>query len=270
MLKTVFDVPKMDCPSEERLIRMALDKTDAVRKLEFDLSKRRLTILHEGSATNLLTLLQPLGFGASIQTSEELGEIEEILSSEQQEGENPAESRVLKVLLAINATMFVAEIVAGWLAESTGLLSDSLDMFADAVVYGLSLYAVGKAASMKRRAARLSGYLQLVLALGAFSEVLRRFILGSEPEAVTMIGTATLALIANVSCLVLLARHRHGEVHMKASWIFSTNDVIANAGVIAAGILVRATSSHLPDLIIGAIIAGVVLLGATRILKLSR
>lgn len=269
MLKTIFEVPKMDCPSEERLIRMAFEKTDAIRKLEFDLNGRRLTVFHEGTPANLLTLLQPLGFGASVQKTEEIGEIEEILNGPD-EGKNPDESRALKMLLAINAAMFGVELVIGWLAESTGLLSDSLDMFADAVVYGLSLYVVGKTASMKKGAARISGYLQLVLALGAFSEVIRRFILGSEPEAFAMIGTAAVALIANVSCLFLLTRHRHGEVHMKASWIFSTNDVIANAGVIAAGVLVRMTSSQLPDLIIGAIIATVVLSGAARILRLSR
>lgn len=179
-----------------------------------------------------------------------------------------AEAKTLRWLLAINAAMFFVEIVAGWLAQSTGLLADSLDMFADAAVYGLALYAVGRDTSHQQRAARLSGWLQLVLALGALAEVMRRAWFGSAPEPVPMMGIALLALAANVACVALLARHREGGVHMKASWIFSTNDVLANLGVIVAGALVAWTGSNLPDLVIGTLIALLVLNGARRILRL--
>lgn len=83
-------------------------------------------------------------------------------------------------------------------------------------------------------------------------------------------GIAALALAANALCLFLLSKHRHGEVHMKASWIFSTNDVIANMGVILAGALVWAFKANWPDLIVGLIIAAIVLRGGIRILGLSR
>ena len=164
--------------------------------------------------------------------------------------------------------MFVAEQAAGWIASSAGLLADSLDMLADAFVYGIALYAVGRAKALKRRAAHISGWLQLALALGAFAEVLRRFVFGSEPEPGYMMVVALAALVANVACLALIARHREGGVHMKASWIFSTNDVIANVGVIVAGALVAWTGSRFPDLAIGAVIALVVVSGAVRILRL--
>jgi len=178
------------------------------------------------------------------------------------------ESGTLRVLLALNAAMFVVELGAGWLAQSTGLLADSLDMLADAVVYGLALRAAGRAPARKLSAAHASGWLQLALALGAFLEVARRAALGSEPEPPTMIGVSALALAANVACLALIHRHRHRGAHMRASYIFSANDVLANLGVIAAGALVAATGSHLPDLVIGAAIAGLVLRGALRILRL--
>jgi Co/Zn/Cd efflux system component len=178
------------------------------------------------------------------------------------------EGGTLRVLLALNAAMFAVEGVAGWLAQSTGLLADSLDMLADAAVYGLALYAVGREPSLKRRAAHLSGWLQLALALGAFAEVARRAVHGSEPEPPAMVGVSLVALAANVTCLVLVHRHRHRGAHMEASYIFSANDVLANLGVIAAGGLVYATGSPLPDLVIGAAIAGLVLRGAVRILRL--
>ncbi len=178
------------------------------------------------------------------------------------------EAGTLRVLLALNAAMFAVEVVAGWLAQSTGLLADSLDMLADAAVYGLALHAVGRPPGLKLRAAHASGWLQLALACGAFAEVARRALRGSAPEPPTMIGVSLVALAANVTCLVLIHRHRHRGAHMEASYIFSTNDVLANLGVIAAGALVAWTGSPVPDLVIGAAIAGLVLRGAVRILKL--
>lgn len=85
---------------------------------------------------------------------------------------------------------------------------------------GIALYAVGRSKHLKRRAAHVSGWLQIALAVGAFSEVIRRFVFGSEPEPGYMIVIALAALAANVSCMALIARHREGAVHMKASWIF--------------------------------------------------
>lgn len=178
-----------------------------------------------------------------------------------------AEARTLRWLLAINAVMFFVELGAGWLAQSTGLIADSLDMFADATVYGLALYAVGHA-GRQLGAARLSGWLQLLLALGALAEVLRRWLTGSAPEPLPMMGIALLALAANLACMAMLAKHRGGGAHMKASWIFSTNDVLANLGVILAGALVAWTGSNLPDLVIGTLIGLLVLNGARRILML--
>lgn len=263
LIKTVFAIPKMDCLAEERLIRMDLEQAEGVIRLDFDLATRQLTVLHDTPPESILAHLAPLGLNAHlIATGPAMHEATEIPAA--------AEGSTLKLLLVINGAMFLVEIIIGWLAESTGLIADSLDMLADAAVYGVSLYAVGKAATVQAWAARLSGYLQLLLVAGALFEVVRRFWMGSDPEPSFMIGIALLALIANVTCLMLIAKHRQGGVHMRASWIFSTNDVIANVGVIVAGLLVLWTQSALPDLVVGAIIATVVLTGALRILKLAR
>ncbi len=157
----------------------------------------------------------------------------------------------------------------GLIAQSGGLVAGSLDMFADAAVYGLALYAVGRAASLKTRAAHVAGWLQMALALGALGEVVRRTLIGSEPKSGLMMGVGALALAANVACLVLIAKKRDRGVHIKASNIFSANDVIANIGVIAAGALVAWTGSHYPDLVIGTVIGIIALNGARRILKLT-
>lgn len=170
-------------------------------------------------------------------------------------------------LLLINAVMFLVELAVGWYAESTGLLADSLDMLADAGVYGLSLYAVGKGLQRQSSVAYISGLLQIVLGTGVLLEVLRRFLFGSQPESVLMMGVATLALVANISCLWILSGHRNAGVHMRASWIFSTNDLLANVGVILSGGLVWVFGSRYPDLAVGALISGVIVRAGFNIIK---
>ncbi|MBZ4676233.1 MAG: cation transporter, partial [Anaerophaga sp.] len=152
-----------------------------------------------------------------------------------------------------------------------GLVADSLDMLADALVYGLSLWAVGSTVIRKKKVAKLSGYFQLALALSGLSEVIRRFISFVEvPDFQTMIIVSVLALIANSVCLYLLQRSKSNEAHMKATMIFTSNDIIINTGVIVAGVLVLMTQSKYPDLIIGAIVFLIVVRGAFRILKLGK
>ncbi len=175
------------------------------------------------------------------------------------------EKKTLMTLLIINGVMFLFEFTAGLFADSSALLADSLDMFADATVYAIALYAVGRTVYVKINAARLSGLFQLVLGSGLLIEILRRVILGSEPVSLMMIVIGFLALIANIICLRMIAKHKQGEIHMRASWIFSRNDVIANTGVIAGGFIIYLTGSHWPDLIIGAVIAVIILHGAWQI-----
>jgi len=181
-----------------------------------------------------------------------------------------AQSKVLIILLAINAAMFVFELGLGWYAESTGLIADSLDMLADAIVYGIGLYAIGKAVQHKARAALISGWFQAALAMLIVGDIIRRVLLGSEPVSALMMGVGVVALIANVICLSLIQSHKDGEVHMRASWIFSKNDVIANIGVIFSGGLVWALDSRWPDLLIGSLIALVILRGARHIILDAR
>ncbi|WP_319923120.1 cation transporter [Acinetobacter bereziniae] len=212
--------------------------------------------------------LATLGLGASLQETV-IADPETIKAAESSAVSATQESGTLRVLLGINAIMFVVEMTAGLIAQSTGLIADSLDMFADAAVYGLALYAVGRSAKMQVRAAHLAGVLQLILAIGVLVEVVRRFVFGSEPESLMMMAIAFVALIANTSCLLLISKHREGGAHMKASWIFSANDVVINLGVITAGALVAWTGSNYPDLIIGTIVGVIVLNGARRILALK-
>ncbi len=250
------------------MIRLALNGFEEIRALSFDLSNRRLKVVHDGEVEPITAKLKTLGLGASLQETV-AADPETIKAAESSAASATQESGTLRWLLGINALLFVVEMTAGLIAQSTGLIGESLDNFADAAVYGLALYAVGHSVKMQVRAAHLAGVLQLILAVGVLVEVVRRFVFGSEPESLMMMAIASVALIANTGCLLLISKHREGGAHMKASWIFSANDVVINMGVIAAGALVAWTGSNYPDLIIGTIAGIIVLNGARRILALK-
>lgn len=253
----------MDCPSEEQMIRMKLDGLEGIRKLDFDIANRKLTVLHENDEKLILSELDTLNFDTSILSTE--------MTSERGTEDTGNQKRILWQVLIINFFFFLLEITVGFSIRSMSLVADSLDMLADAFVYSLALLAVGSTVSMKKKVAGISGYLQLILAVTGFVEVIRRLI---EQKHVTdfgyMILISILALIGNAVSLYLLQKSRSKEVHMQASMIFTSNDIIVNLGVIVAGVLVFLTKSGLPDLLLGFLIFVLVTRGAFRILKLSR
>ena len=262
MKRTLFKVSKMDCPSEENLIRMKLGALEDVTELEFDIPKRSLSVFHNGNPDDIEHALASLNLG-ELRIRTEEADPSEISSDSQQR-------LVLWTVLAINLAFFIIEMLTGLVSWSMGLIADSLDMLADSIVYGLSLFAVGGTILLKKRIARTAGYFQIGLAAIGLMEVIRRFIGVAElPDFRTMIFVSALALIANGVCLVLLQRSRSTEAHMKASMIFTSNDIVINLGVIMAGVLVNWTVSNKPDLIVGLIVFGVVMQGAMRILKLG-
>lgn len=175
----------------------------------------------------------------------------------------------LRWLLAINATMFAVELSVGLLATSTALIADALDMLADASVYAISLLAVGARARLQNRAARISGWIQIVLGLGVLVEVSRRFFTDSLPDPQLMLLVGLAALFANLFCLRLIWQYRQGAVHMRASWIFTVNDVLANLGVMLAALLVWWLESRIPDLVVGTLIAAIVIRGGIQIIQES-
>jgi cation diffusion facilitator family transporter len=186
------------------------------------------------------------------------------------EAKDVSERRILMIALALNALMAVVGGVAGWIGQSTGLLADALDMLSDAAAYAIGLAAIGRSARFKANAATASGIALLVLGLGLLLEVVRRIGAGAEPESGWMIATATLSLAVNLTVLRLLAPLKQGEVHLRATWIFTRADVIANVGVIAAGVMVMLLGLPYPDYVIGSLIGLYVVKEAVEILSEAR
>ena len=255
----------MDCSAEEQLVRMKLESLSNVKNLEFDLNNRTLSVIHSEDNDEITKNIDELNLASRLIENKPVAKSKNILDEESNQ------TKLLWTVLIINFAFFVIEMTTGLISKSMGLVADSLDMFADAAVYGLSILAVGKAISKKKLVARLAGYFQFTLAVVGFVEVVRRFI-GFEglPDFQTMIIVSIFALIGNAASLIILQKTKSKEAHMQASMIFTSNDIIVNGGVIAAGILVSLLNSKIPDLIIGAIVFSFVIKGSIRILKLAK
>jgi Co/Zn/Cd efflux system component len=264
MQKTTFNISKMDCASEEQLIRLKLEGLENISSIQFDIPERKIDVYHSGSHESILTALESLQLDSSFTETTTADDVP--LPTD-----TTKERKLLWQVLAINFSFFVLEILTGFLSNSIGLFADSLDMFADSLVYGLALFAVGGTMARKKNIAKASGYFQFILAVFGLIEVIRRFLgYGEIPTFQIMIVVSIFALIGNSISLYLLQKSKNKDAHMQASMIFTSNDVIINIGVIVAGALVFLTDSKFPDLIIGSIIFLIVGRGAYRILQIAK
>ncbi|GJL61436.1 MAG: hypothetical protein NPIRA04_00900 [Nitrospirales bacterium] len=175
--------------------------------------------------------------------------------------------RVFRIVFWVNVLMFFLEATAGLLSYSTALLADSADMLGDAIVYGFSLYVIGRGRKWHARAAILKGMLMAVFGVGVFVQVVLKVLQGLVPVAEVMGVLGTLALLANVCCLLLLWRHRHDDINMRSSWVCSRNDVIGNVGVLFAALGVSLTGSAWPDIVVGLFVAAIFVRSAILVLR---
>ncbi len=178
-----------------------------------------------------------------------------------------AQSRTLKLVLAINILMFGVEFTAGIISGSTALLADSLDMLGDAFVYGFSLYVVTRTDAWKSVSALLKSVIMAVFGLFVLGQAIYKVIYPVTPQFEIIAVMATGALAANAFCLYLLWSHRTDDVNMRSVWLCSRNDIIANLSVMVAAVGVWITDSQWPDLVIGLGIAYLFLASALRVFR---
>lgn len=177
------------------------------------------------------------------------------------------QSATLRIVLGINAVMFVVELVAGMMAGSTALLSDSLDNLGDALTYGLSLYAVSRGLRSKAKVALFKGVLILAAGLFVLCQVAYRIAVPVIPTYETMGAVSLLALLANGTCLALLWKHRAEDINMSSVWECSRNDIASNIAVFVAAGGVWLAHSGWPDVLIGLALALLFLKSAVKVLK---
>jgi len=174
--------------------------------------------------------------------------------------------RVLIVVMFINLAMFVAEFSGGFVARSSALMADSIDMLGDALVYALSLYALHRGARWEAGAAMVKGAIILVFGIAIIAEIADKIVNGVPPSSALMLAFGSMALVANLICLALLWRFRKANVNMSSTFECSRNDVASNIGVLIAAGLVAATGSAWPDITVGGVIALIFLRSAWKVL----
>lgn len=260
MIRSHYHIKDMDCPSELNLIKTKLGSQ--IEGLEADFERRELWLYHQSKTADLSEKLARLQLGSKWLSDEEAKVVPQKHSSERQK---------LIWVLIINFTFFLIELLASYWSGSMGLAADGLDMLADALVYGLSIWALNHSLEKERNVARLAGFFQILLAILAFVELIRRTFFATDiPHYETMIYVSLAALIANAICLIILRQSQSDKVSFKASLIFTSNDVLINIGVVLSAVLVNYFNSAWPDLLIGAAVLILVLLGAKRILALAK
>ena len=179
-------------------------------------------------------------------------------------------SKVLWIVLLINAIMFVVELVSGLRAHSLSLKGDSLDMLGDALVYGGSLYVIYKSSRAQARVALLKGVIMLASAFTVLIKGLYQLHSWAMPTPQTMTQIGILALVANLICLLLLTSHKEDNLNMSSVWLCSRNDIIANSSVLVAALIITVFKSPLPDILVGFFLTAVFTKSSIKVISASR
>jgi Co/Zn/Cd efflux system component len=180
------------------------------------------------------------------------------------------QAATLRVVLFLNAGMFAVEFVAGLLAGSVALLSDSLDMLGDALVYGFSLYVVNRSAVWKARVALSKASVMGLFGAVVLGQLVFKLVHPEVPRFVAMGVVGTLAFVVNGVCFGLLWRHRAEDINMRSVWLCSRNDLIANLSVLFAALAVWQVQSPWPDILVGAFICTIFMRSALAVAREAR
>jgi Co/Zn/Cd efflux system component len=180
---------------------------------------------------------------------------------------SPAYRRALITVALANLAMAVVELGAGVAATSQSLKADALDFLGDGLITGLGIVAIGWSAVARTRAALVQGVFLATLGIGVLGTTAYRVLALGAPDAGTMGVVSMLAFAVNLGCAAILLPHRHGDVNVRAVWLFSRNDALGNAAVFVAAGLVALTGTPWPDLVVAAGIAGLFLHSAAWIVR---
>jgi len=176
----------------------------------------------------------------------------------------------LRIVLGVNAVMFLVIAAAAFYGKSTALLADSLDNLGDALTYGLSLYAVSRGATVKAKVALFKGGLIFLAACAVAAQIIYKHFVPSVPVFEVMGAFSLLGLAANSLCLFLLWRHRNEDINMSSVWECSRNDIASNLSVLVAAGAVWLTGSGWPDILVALGLVWLLMRSAIRVISSAK
>lgn len=267
--RSAYRLPRMDCPTEEAMVRARLDRAPDVTWLHVDLDTRTVVVAHDGDVGALDAALDGLDLGAQRLDGEEAVLATATVPGDGPQAIDPAEQRrALGGALAVNVVGFALEVGFGLRYGSAAVVADGLDMGADVIVYTLALAAIGASVARQRLTATIMGGLMLLLAVGGIGEVAHRALTGTPtPDAAGMAWVSVVALGLNITAMLLVRGVRHGGQHLRSMWVMTNTDVQANLVVLGTAALVALTDAAVPDLVVGTLVFLIVARGALRILR---
>lgn len=183
---------------------------------------------------------------------------------------DPAYRRALWIVVVLNLGFGLLEAAGGFLAHSQALKADSLDFIGDGSISLVGLVALGWTPRARAQVALAQGLFLGALGLGVIAMAIWRALHAVAPEAGLMGGIGVAALAINVSAALVLARFRDGDANVRAIWLFSRNDSLANVAVIVAAALVALLGSAWPDILVAGAIALLFLHSSLSIIRDAR
>ena len=189
------------------------------------------------------------------------------------------QSKRLWIVLGLTAAFMVAEVVGGVLSNSLALLADSGHMLADVGALALSLIAMRMAlhppspdrtfgyVRMEILAALVNGATLLLVSGWIVWEAWGRLGAPQEVDGPLMMAVAGVGLIVNVVGAGLLHSHAHENLNVRGAYLHVLGDLLGSIGAIGAGALILLTGWTPIDAIVSIAIAGLIILGAWRLVK---
>lgn len=269
MTTVTYRVTGMDCPSCVAKIEKAARAAPGVEHAEVSLSAQTmaLSVDDETRLTAVETAVSALGYRLARTRS---GLVDDDLDQPDLSHVTPAYKRALWIVVGLNVVYGVAELIGGFIAQSQAVKADALDFLGDGLISFLGLVAIAWAPRARARAALLQGFFLAMLGVGVLAATIYRALVQQMPEAPLMGALGLVALVINVASVWVLLPHRSGDANMRAVWLFSRNDAIGNAAVVAAALLVAWTDSVWPDLVVAFVVASLFLHSAWAIIKDAR
>lgn len=263
-----YRVTGMDCSSCVAKIEAAARSTTGVEDVKVSLATQTMTVAVSDAATRLPAMegaIQALGYRLARVPAEGANDDDDL--PKDLAHLTPSYRRALWIVVALNLGYGVIELIGGFMAASQAVKADALDFLGDGSISLLGLMAFAWSAHWRARSALLQGYFLGALGLGVVANTIYRFVYLQTPEPELMGALGFVALIVNVAAAVVLLPHRGGDANARAVWLFSRNDAIGNAAVVAAAGLVWWLASPWPDLVVALVIAGLFLHSAVSIIR---
>lgn len=186
--------------------------------------------------------------------------------------------KALITVLGFTATIFLAELIGGWVSGSLALISDAMHMLSDST--GLLVAALAITIARKQASAQATyGYKRIevvaafanAISVSAISvwivyEAFERFAAGEEVNTTIMLVVGTIGLGANAIGAKVLHNHAHDNMNVRGAYLHVLVDLFGSVAVIVAAICMKFFDILWADTVASLLIAALIL---PRSLKLA-